>query len=495
MGLHNMTYNLSISEDALENDPFLLSAIGDAGITDVWITGFLYGNNHYSFERISKHKKLIESAGMRCHVINIPLGHPGDALGSMYGDIPLTPPAHWKMAIGHDGCPYYGTSLHAPAIAENARYLRDLSALGIDKVFLDDDFRLAKSPGIIGGCFCDEHRKSFCDLYGYGNQDWNHLLEAINARKLTPILQSWIDYICDELTNSFHTLQRAASAELGIMVMYLGAEKAGVRLSDYKNVPFRVGEGMFDDASFSQVKGKTNELFSSLFHRRFTSSRLAYSETTAFPANSLSAQNMASKLAIPLLSDVWNVMYMSGLSAFPREYWDLLGPAMQKIDKIHSQIAGKKKCGPFKHYWGMHSRCIGDDDPYSLFLALGVPFEVTEELKEDGWTFLSDADADALHYNGSNIVARKRFARNISAVPENLDALFAFKHQVKMEFRHVPFVEEDMPVVCAYYPEINAALLWNLSAKKANMDLCFEDKHKRLTLDALDICLQPLHEM
>ena len=51
--------------------------------------------------------------------------------------------------------------------------------------------------------------------------------------------------------------------------MYLGAEKAGIRLADYADVPFRVGEFMFDDESFNPVKGKTDELFSSLFHRRF----------------------------------------------------------------------------------------------------------------------------------------------------------------------------------------------------------------------------------
>ena len=66
---------------------------------------------------------------------------------------------------------------------------------------------------------------------------------------------------------------------------------------------------MFNDKSFAPVKGKTDELFSSLFHRRFVSPELAYSETTAFPADKLSASNMAAKLSVSLLSDVHNTMF------------------------------------------------------------------------------------------------------------------------------------------------------------------------------------------
>jgi endoglucanase len=73
------------------------------------------------------------------------------------------------------------------------------------------------------------------------------------------------------------------------MVMYLGAEKAGIRLSDHRQGLMRVGELMFNDASFNPVKGKTDELFSALFHRQFVAPERAYSETTAFPADQLSA--------------------------------------------------------------------------------------------------------------------------------------------------------------------------------------------------------------
>jgi len=46
------TFHLSISTDALDADPELLPIISAAGITDVWIAGFLYGHWYYSLEKI-----------------------------------------------------------------------------------------------------------------------------------------------------------------------------------------------------------------------------------------------------------------------------------------------------------------------------------------------------------------------------------------------------------------------------------------------------------
>jgi hypothetical protein len=33
--------------------------------------------------------------------------------------------------------------------------------IGVDRVFLDDDFRIADSPGTIGGCFCNQQLEEF----------------------------------------------------------------------------------------------------------------------------------------------------------------------------------------------------------------------------------------------------------------------------------------------------------------------------------------------
>ena len=101
------------------------------------------------------------------HLINVPLGHPGDSLGSMSGNVPLTPPRHWRLAVGPDGKTYAGTSLHRPATEENCEAMRRIQAAGVKRVFLDDDFRLARGPGVIGGCFCEEHKQEFLRRTGH----------------------------------------------------------------------------------------------------------------------------------------------------------------------------------------------------------------------------------------------------------------------------------------------------------------------------------------
>ena len=201
--------------------------------------------------------------------------------------------------------------------------------------------------GESAGVFAQSTKKQFLQISGYAEPKWAELLEDIRQRRMTRLLQDWVNFTCDELTTCFRAQQKAiGNGELGIMVMYFGAEKAGIRLADYPNVPFRVGELMFDDASFGKVKGKTDELFSALMHRRFVRPELAYSESTAYPSDKLSARNMAAKLAISTISDVRNTMFMSGVTPFPRTHWDTLAPAMKIQSGIHQKLAGHKPCGP-----------------------------------------------------------------------------------------------------------------------------------------------------
>lgn len=457
-------FHLSVSPEALDADPGLPPLVRASGVTDVWIGAFLYGHWYYTPERIAAQRKTYERAGLRAHVIQVPLGHPGDSLGSVSGQPPLIPPPHWKQGVRADGKRHWGTSLHAPATEENVDAIRRIAALGVRRAFVDDDFRLAQGPGIIGGCFCDAHIAEFLGRHGYAATVREELLDAVRARRFNKLVRNWVDYTSGQLSACFRAIQKGApDLELGIMVMYLGSEKAGIRLDDYRDVPFRVGELMFDDKSFGRVKGKTDELFSALFHRRFTPPERAYSETTAFPANRLSAPNMAAKLAISTLSDVRNTMMMSGLTPFPRTHWDTLGPAMRKQAALHARVAGHTPRGPFKHWWGEAARYVGDDKPYSLFLASGIPFEVCAAPPRQGWAFLSDADAESFHTTAV-AVTRK-------TVPETLADLYALKRQFRNTLHDVPFVEDEKPVVCSWLPTARRVLLWNLAEKRESFSL------------------------
>ena len=463
-------FHASIS--VMERYPELPRVIAAAGVTDVWMAGFLYGSWYLTPEKLAAKRRELDAYGLRVHPINVPLGHPGSALGVTGGEgVAATPPAHWHMARTADGRAFCGTSIHPPAPAENAEAVRRLAAQGFGRIFLDDDFRLAQSPGAIGGCFCDECREAFLNAGGYQPSAWQELLGCVAGRSPGAVLLAWQDFWCDRLEATFRQMQSAGpDVELGIMVMYLGAEKAGVRLERFRDVPFRVGELMFSDAEFAPTKGKTDELFSALFHRRFTPPHLAYSESTAWPEDRLSAANLAAKLTISLIADVRNTMFMSGLMPFPIEHWDTLGPAMRHSARLHERVAGHSPAGPFKHYWGLDSRRVGDDRPFSLFLASGIPFEVVEELPTDGWAFLSDADARAvaegrLATRGRNLIVRPESgARGPQLVPvsEDLSSIWRLKESVIPALHGVPYVAGTEPVVFAWYPGARAGLLWNL---------------------------------
>ncbi len=488
-------FHVCLSTEAIQRDPELLPAVRRAGVGAVWLAGFCYGHWPYDIPSLRVARALVERQGMAARVINLPLGHPGDALGASDGQFPLTPPRHWHLGWRADGSRYAGTSLHEPATAENVKAVQGLRRAGFRGIFLDDDFRLARGPGEIGGCFCAEHRSRFLQSHGYGNGQWQALLQQVRQREFTPLLRAWVDFTGEELSAAFRAQRQAAgNGNLGIMAMYLGAEKAGIRLEEYADDPFRVGEMMFDDASFGPVKNKMDELFSGLMHRRFCRPELAFSETTAYPADRLSARNLAAKLVFSTIADVRHTMFMSGLTPFPRAHWDTLGPAMRAQAALHRALAGHRLAGPLKHYWGEASRYAGDDQPFSLFLASGIPFEVTDAPARDGWTFLSDADArqvaaGRLESRGARFLCRAGGAPRpdkMRALEESLPAIMAFKAALTPQLKRVPYVAQSDPAVCAWYPGARAVLLWNPKAEKSHFTLRLGKRSLEFPMEALE---------
>ncbi len=485
-------YHVCMCPEGLEANPERLPLFAKCGVTDVWVGSFFYGHWPAPPERLAYWLEEIRKAGMNAHGVNIPLGHPGDSLGSANNTIALTPPKNWRDGIRPDGSAYSGTSLHPPATEQNRVALQTMSKMGIKRVFLDDDFRRAVSPGIVGGCFCADHRKEFLQSRGYPDAQWEALLADVKARQLSPLLRAWVEFTCDGLTTCFRSQQEAVpEIDLGIMVMFFGSEKAGIRLADYAGKLMRVGELMFDDKSFSTIKNKTAELYSVLFHRRFVTPERAYSETTAYPADKLSARNMAAKLPISTIADVRNTMFMSGATPFPSAHWDVLPAVMKKQAQHHEKLAGHALQGPFKHCWGEWSRYVGKDAPFSLFLAAGVPFEVTETPAKDGWTFLSNEDVQGLAVgavpkNGTTFIARPEAPEGVRKVKEEFEDLFALKKELAPQWNNVPYVEEDIPVVCAWYPTARAVLLWNVGEEKASFTVRLGNTRRTVEVNGLD---------
>ncbi|MBQ9873062.1 MAG: hypothetical protein IJM30_01230 [Thermoguttaceae bacterium] len=469
-------YHVCSSPEMFEQYDGLPELWKESGITDVWHGVWYYGWFPYSWEKLDFWLDRIKKAGLRVHLISVPFCHGGGALDPRDENFPNLPPKNWKIAKRWNGSENWGFSWHSPTDAEGANAIKALyQRYGAFDYFLDDDFRFASAPGDIGGCVCDECKADFLAKSGLDASRWEETLADVRDNRFTPLLRAWVDYFCDRLTQCFRTYQNAApQVDVGIMVMYMGCERGGIRLDDYRDALFRVGEGGFSDSWFGQAKFKTVELFSSLLHRRFCEPGRAFSETTVYPEKRLSAENMASKLSVSTICDVRNTCFMSGMRAIPPGYWSTLAPRMKKENEFHAKTLGQTARGPFKHYYGTASRYLAGDNPYSLFLGLGVPFEVCEEIPADGWTFLTDGDAlevekGALTSSGSKLIARfGSSAGRFAKVDEDFDSLFAFRRSILPELREkkIPYVEEEEPVVLAWYPESNSVYLWNLEGAK-----------------------------
>jgi len=74
----------------------------------------------------------------------------------------------------------------------------------------------------------------------------------------------------------------------------------------------------------------------------------------------------------------------------------------------------------------------------------------------------------------------------LEVVPETLDALFAFKRRVRASLADVPVVEEETPVVCAWYPSAKRVLLWNLLPEPRRVTVSFRGRQRLAELGPLD---------
>ena len=482
-------YHRSTHARVVANDPEQVEAWRDVGVRHLWFLFFHRGRIDDDWETFDRAVRRTRELGMVPHFFSIPFGHPVPYESDEF-------PEGWKPNERHDGRKGRGIACHELTDRETVGSNRLLfEKFGICDHFLDDDFRCADSPDHIGGCVCPECHRAFIQTTGISPSRWDELIADLNANNDTPLVRLWVDYQCDLLTDLFRRTEAAApKVDLGIMVMGMGSERAGIRLDDYRGKLFRVGEWMFSDDWYDPLKNKTIEMFSVLFHRRFTEPGRTFSETTIHPENSLSKENMASKLVFSTFADVRNTMFMCET---PTDYWPFFAKRMKKEAAFHEVLKGRAPKGPFKHYWGKAARYMAGYNAYSLFLAAGVPFEVCGELPADGWTFLGDNDARSLERGeiaspGTVCVTRGESASGRStAVPEEPDALFAFRRGIlrQLQERRVPYVEEETPVVCGWYPEARAVLLWNPEKIAKTVHLYLAGRRSAAELPALESAL------
>ena len=91
--------------------------------------------------------------------------------------------------------------------------------------------------------------------------------------------------------------------------------------------------------------------------------------------------------------------------------------------------------------------------------------------------------------SGSKLVARlESSAGRFVKVAEDFDALFEFRRSIltSLQERQIPYVEEEIPIVLAWYPEVDALYIWNISNTEKTFHIRRGDRLTGMKLGALD---------
>jgi hypothetical protein len=68
-----------------------------------------------------------------------------------------------------------------------------------------------------------------------------------------------------------------------------------------------------------------------------------------------------------------------------------------------------------------------------------------------------------------------------------LPEMFKLKQELLKRSSNFPYVENESPVVCAWYPTAQAVVLWNLSEQPVNVSLRYGDKRQTIAVAGLDV--------
>ncbi|MBN1342162.1 MAG: hypothetical protein JXQ73_05755 [Phycisphaerae bacterium] len=490
-----ITFNICLHPIQFIRDPELGKFLVDQGIEKVWLAGYFYGRWCYDKDKIVKAKQIAEAAGLRAEMIFVPLGHPGNSLGELEELVPLTIPKHWRYRLNVDGKEVrHCGCLNDASWRGNIEALREARQMGFHEVFMDDDLRLSVGPGVIGGCFCPDCIGRFRKETGAADKDLDEIRRQVRGRIRGDALMQWLRFHGGRLT-AFMDACNAVAKDLsvGIMVMYMGHEQAGIEINNLRRYLFRVGEGMFSDASFGNVSGKMISLASAMFHRCYAQRHLSYSESTAFPPTALSAENLGRKLAVPLMAGVGNAMFMSGIQPFPKTYWPTLSRHIRQAKTLSGQIPNERPEGAIKLWFGPGVRSVAGAWPLADCLALGIPSEVVTTVSPGG-VYLAQAEdlpflpEDVLRDPETTIVTSGA-SKPPTVRCKWLDAgrewptRWQAKRAILPAIGPTPHVTGETPVAARWFPKAGKLLLWNLTDSAQQCDVACRSGAKREMLE------------
>lgn len=329
----NFTYDLSAHR--ILTEPEYRGALGrmkKSGVERIYLFGYFYGRFESDPEEISRAAKLLREDGFDVGAINLPCGHGGNALNPGDDTVDLTIGNGWSMRMDAAGR-YLPTTtcIDGRMITDSREANETLKQTGITKLINDDDLRLGMYGPAVQGCFCPRCMAEFAEREGR-----TVLREEIVSGADPALTGRWMDFQCEKIPR-FLKETTPEGMENGIMVMINGDRRHGIDLKKIREeIPtglrYRVGEGHFSDRAFTSPQAEEQITRSVGNHLALIGNPdLCYSETTVFPANALSPENLVKKAELEIRTGLRNLYLMSGTWLLTEPYWDAFEKALPRL--------------------------------------------------------------------------------------------------------------------------------------------------------------------
>ena len=314
----------------------MLPLMKKAGVDTLWMLVYNAGKYMAGKAEILRAKALLEEKGFRVNALSLPVGHPGNSLNPEDETLDLQLPPDWRYRVLQDGKKqYFCACIEEKMLADNRAVVEFCKEAGFAQLFFDDDLRMGSHGDEIRGCYCEQCLDEFSRMIGrkYSRADIVQACIEKNA-----LAEKWMQYNCDKVTG-FLKATAVPGIQTGIMVMHNGDRRHGIDIPAIrKALPdcfFRVGEGHFDDQSFEKDWEHQEELGSMQRHMALIGDpELCYSETTVFPPNALSPDNLVQKAEMAIKMGITHIFLMSGTWVMTEKYWEALAEKRGKWETL-----------------------------------------------------------------------------------------------------------------------------------------------------------------
>ena len=311
------------------------------GVRTVWLDCYTYGTWLASLQEIAQAKALLEQHGFEVQAITVPVGHGSGALLGDGQDPEL--PSSWQNRMNAHG---QAVALSAcinqeQMIKESREAAEALQKLGFTKLFYDDDLRVGPWGPSLQGCFCPRCMQSFYQKYPqYDRMSGAEILAT--ATEGDALWEAWSDVQCDHVLRFIEQTVPCGMTP-GIMVMHNADRRHGVDVARIKkrfpNALIRVGEGHFEDASFENEVAERAIRASIQNHLHAIGSvQNAVSESTVYPKNALSPENLVRKLELEIRCGLRELFLMSGLFYLDKAYWQAIAKAKPDLEALAQSL-------------------------------------------------------------------------------------------------------------------------------------------------------------